>query len=102
MNMGTQHGHGDAAWTLACSMEMGIQHGPGRISMGMGMQHGYGNAAWTWTCTMEMKMLLGGHRSIIVLLTAFHNTYTFTVLPVSRPPMLGALTFSSKLISSNI
>jgi hypothetical protein len=91
--MGIQHRHRHAAETGECSNDMSF-------SIDMGMQHGPGHVAWTWTCSMDMNMMLGGHRNILALVNIFLGTFsfTFTVLPVHRPPVMAALTFSFELI----
>ncbi len=115
-SMYMQHGHGHAewawnlTWTWTYSMDMKMQPGYGHAawtwacSMKMGMQYGHGHAAWTWTCTMDMVMLLGNHHSLVLLLIACQRTFpsTFSDLLANGPPMVVALAFFSKLISSDI
>ncbi len=43
-----QCGHGHAAWTWTCSMDMDWT-----CSMDMDTQHRFGHAAWTWTVAMH-------------------------------------------------
>jgi hypothetical protein len=65
--MDIQHGHGHAAWTPICSMDMDMQHGHGHTSwthghaewtcsIDMDTQHGqgHGHAAWTWSRSMDL------------------------------------------------
>ncbi len=40
-----QHGHGYAAWTYTCSMDIDMQY-----------RHGHGHAAWTLICSIGMIM----------------------------------------------
>jgi hypothetical protein len=71
------------------------------FSMDMDMLHGLRHAAWTLKCSMsmDMDMLLVVN---IVLFKAFYNIIlTFTVLPVSRPPVMVALTFCSVFFLSD-
>jgi hypothetical protein len=96
MDMDMQHGHGNAAWALACSMNMGMQHWYGHSAltrackMDMGMQHKDGYAPWTWTCTMDMDMHHGHghaaweHRIIVVLLIVFSQNFSFYFYSASR------------------
>jgi hypothetical protein len=57
MEMDTQIGHGLAAWTWLCSMDMDLD---------MHHIHEHGHAAWSWTCSMDMDMQ---HGSILAVWT---------------------------------
>jgi hypothetical protein len=86
-----QHGH--AAWTWACSLDMGIQPG-----------HGYGAYSRTWKCSMDIDIWLSGHHNIVcstVQHVSRHFLFNFTVLPAYRPPKMTAPTFSFELMLSD-
>jgi hypothetical protein len=62
------YGHGHAAWTWTCSVDMGLQHGqahsmswPWTSSVDMDTRHVLGHAACTGTCSMywDMQHVLG-------------------------------------------
>jgi hypothetical protein len=62
MEVGMQDGHGHAAWTYICSMDIYVcsmdiclQHGH-LSAASTGTQHVLGQAAWTWTLGMYWNM----------------------------------------------
>ncbi len=86
-------GHGHAAWTWTCSMDMGIRYGHYRAetaserNMDTDRQYGLGHAVWAWTCSMEMDIQLR-NTCICILHVYIHIYAACPCLPCVSQDML--------------